>query len=133
MSRRDIHKNVWTCAEKLVDKNGYVSPIELLVKMERVTLKQVEDWRFRRVPYLERLTAGNLAKMNTIFVALREFAKASGLRPSLTVYVSWGKGPKQRLRFSQSGNSHIEEMYSTHYVRNKKQAQLQEKEGEASD
>lgn len=32
-------------------------------------------------------------------------------------YLSWGKGPKQSLRFSKSGTPHMENLFSTHYVR----------------
>jgi len=85
--------------------------------MDRLTPKQVEDWLFKRIPYLERVTVGNLSKMNTILLALREFAKSAGLKPSFTVYMSRGKGPRQRLQFSKYGNPQIEEMYATHYVR----------------
>jgi hypothetical protein len=30
--------------------------------------------------------------------------------------VSWGKGGRHPLRFSKSGNSYLEELFSTHYV-----------------
>lgn len=117
MSRHSIHTRVWECAGQLIaEKKGYVSPVELLVKMERLTPQQVEDWRFRRIPYLERVTNGNLGKMNTILLTLREFARSSQLKPSITVYMSWGIGPKQRLRFSKYGSPPVEEMYATHYV-----------------
>lgn len=120
MNRYNLSKRVWKCAGQLVAEKGYVSPVDLLVKMERLTPQQVEEWRFRRIPYLEQVTNGNLAKMNTILLALREFARSAELKPSLTVYMSWGKGPKQKLRFSKYRNPRVEEMYATHYVRQTK-------------
>ncbi|UNC91238.1 hypothetical protein [Candidatus Contubernalis alkaliaceticus] len=119
MSKQKIYERVYRCAGELLDEKGYVSPVELLVRMDRLKAKQVEDWRFRRLPYLERVTVGGLGKMNTILSALRDFAKAAGLKPSRTTYMSWGKGPKQRLRFSKYGAPRTEEMYSTHYIRQK--------------
>ncbi|MDD4335552.1 MAG: hypothetical protein PHY77_08105 [Desulfotomaculaceae bacterium] len=116
MNRYDLIKKVWVCAGELIAEKGYVSPVDLLVKMDRLTPQQVEDWRFRRIPYLERAVIGNLSKMNTILLALREFARSAELKPSLTAYMSWGKGPKQRLRFSKYGNPCVEENYYTHYV-----------------
>ncbi|MDD4766108.1 MAG: hypothetical protein PHF87_00795 [Desulfotomaculaceae bacterium] len=116
MNRNDLQKRVRVCAGELVAEKGYVSPLDLLVKMERLTPRQVEDWRLRRIPYLERVATGNLSKMNTILLALRKFARSTGLKPSPTAYMSWGKGPKQRLRFSKYGNPRVEEQYSTHYV-----------------
>lgn len=120
MSRQNLRKRVWECAGQLVAEKGYVCPVDLLVKMGRLTPKQVEDWRFRRIPYLERVATGNSAKMNTILLALQEFARSAELKPSLTAYMSWGKGPKQRLRFSKYGSPSVEEMYATHYVRQTK-------------
>jgi len=116
VNRHNLRKRVWECAGQLIAEKGYVSPVDLLVKMERLTPKQVEDWRFRRIPYLERVAVGNLAKMNTILLALREFARSTELKPSLTAYMSWGKGPKQRLRFSKYGSPSVEKTYATHYV-----------------
>ena len=116
MGKEQIYERVYCCAGELLDEKGYVSPVELLVRMDRLKAKQVEDWRFRRIPYLERVTVGGLGKMNTILQALREFARSGGLKPSRTVYMSWGKGPKVRLRFSKSGAAYMEEMYSTHYI-----------------
>ena len=28
----------------------------------------------------------------------------------------WGKGPKQRLRFTKTGEQKLEEVYATHFV-----------------
>jgi len=39
------------------------------------------------------------------------------LKPSTTVYTSWGKGQKVSLRFSQSGAPQIEDAYATHFVK----------------
>lgn len=56
MSNHDMRKHIWACAGQLVDEKGYVSAVDLLVKLKRLTKKQVEDWRFKRIPYLERVT-----------------------------------------------------------------------------
>jgi len=36
---------------------------------------------------------------------------------SYTAYKSWGKGEKQTLRFSKSGQQHIETAYTTHFLK----------------
>lgn len=99
MNRYDLRKKVWVRAGELIAEKGYVSPVDLLVRMERLTPQQVEDWRFRRIPYLERVAKGNLSKMNTILLALREFARSAELKPSLTAYMSWGKGRSRGCAF----------------------------------
>jgi hypothetical protein len=120
MSKKKIEERVRRNATELVKEKGYISPVDLFIKMEQLTPKQVEDWRFKRIPYLERVAVGNLAKLNDALVALKKFAKKQNLKPSITIYKSWGKGPKKLLRFSKTGNRYMEEMYSTHYVRPKK-------------
>ncbi len=55
--------------------------------------------------------------MNHILKTLKKFATEQELKPSLTVYKSWGKGPKKLLRFSKTGDPYMEERYATHYVR----------------
>jgi len=87
--------------------------------MGKVAPKQVEDWRFGRVPYLERVVQGSLGKCSSILASMYETAAEMGLNASYTAYMKWGKGPKQHLRFSKSGNPHIERQYATHFVSRK--------------
>jgi len=48
---------------------------------------------------------------------LQGISKEMNLKASWTAYMKYGKGPKEKLRFSKSNNKHIEERYATHYVR----------------
>ncbi|WP_249872385.1 hypothetical protein [Oceanobacillus saliphilus] len=116
MSKKKIEQQVYRYAGDLLHEKGYISVVDLLMKMERLTDKQVNDWRLKRIPYLERVMIGNLAKMNYVLITLKKFAGEKNLKPSHTVYKSWGKGPKRVLRFSKNGKSYVEEMYSTHYL-----------------
>jgi hypothetical protein len=45
----------------LVGEKGYASPLDLFLKMEKITPKLVEEWRFGKVPYLERVLHGSLS------------------------------------------------------------------------
>jgi hypothetical protein len=38
------------------------------------------------------------------------------LVPSVVDYRRWGKGPKQRLRFTKTGEPPLEEAYARHFV-----------------
>jgi hypothetical protein len=94
-----------------------VTPVELLLRLQRITKEQLEDWRFGRVPYLERVCTGNLSKLSVILRILDRHARAIGLTPSQTVYHKWGKGGKHIiLRFSKSGDPALEAAYSRHYI-----------------
>ena len=116
MSEKRIEEIVYRNAIVLFEEKGYVSPVELLVKMDCLKSKEVEDWRFKRIPYLERVIACNLRKVNLILQTLKKFAGEQNLKPSITVYKSWGKGPKKLLRFSKTGNADLEKLFSTSYV-----------------
>jgi hypothetical protein len=66
--------------------------------------------------YLEGVIAGNLTRLSRLLRILRLHSHDLKLVPSVTVYMRWGKGPKQRLRFTKSGEPKIEEAYSRHFV-----------------
>ncbi len=104
----------------LVAEKGYVSPVDLFIKMKVISSQDYQDWRMGRIAYLEKVTSGGLGKLNTILGELRAYAHSQGWYPSKTVYNKWGKGYKKRLRFSKSGRSNLEEIYATHYVKRKR-------------
>jgi hypothetical protein len=68
------------------------------------------------VPYLERVIDCNLPRLSRVLRILRFHAHDLNLKPSMTVYMRWGKGPKQRLRFTRTGDPNLEEAYSRHFV-----------------
>ena len=100
----------------ILNRQGYVSVVDVLVEMQSLTPAHLEDWRFGRVPYLERVVQGNLSKLSAIVREIRRVAEEQGLKPSETVYRKWGKGPKRPLRFSKHGEAHVERAYATHWV-----------------
>jgi hypothetical protein len=54
--------------------------------------KDYENWRMKRIPYLERVIKINFGKTNFIMKTLRRNCINGNLYPSLTDYKSWGKG-----------------------------------------
>ena len=62
---------------------------------------------------------------------MRVYAQKTGLKPSFCYYKRWGvknkgqgRGAVIPLRFSRSGDAEIERRYATHYVDEKRIAQL---------
>ncbi len=117
MNRAEIRKKTRAAATDLVTEKGYVSPVDLFIKMKVISPQDHQDWRMGRIAYLEKVTSGGLGKLNTILEELRAYARYQGWYPSKTAYNKWGKGHKKRLRFSKSGRSNLEEIYATHYVK----------------
>lgn len=93
-----------------------VAPVDVLVRMQLLEPEQLLAWRQGRVPYLEKVLRANLTRLSRLLRLLRFHAHDLNLKPSLTVYMRWGKGPKQRLRFSKTGEPKLEEAYSRHFV-----------------
>jgi hypothetical protein len=67
------------------------------------------------VPYLERVAEANLARLNTALQLLGEWARHRHLNPSETVYVAWTRD-RHRLRFTRTGNPHLERTWRTHWI-----------------
>lgn len=107
----------------ILETTNFVAPVELLLRLQRITKQQYEDWRSGRIPYLERVCAGNLSTLNVILRILDQHARAIGLKPSQTVYHKWGRGGKHIvLRFSKTGSPALEAAYSRHYVATRRPA-----------
>ena len=66
--------------------------------------------------YLEAVIHCNLTRLSRLLRILRFHAHDLNLVPSATVYRRWGKGPKQRLRFTKTGDPNLEEAYARHFV-----------------
>jgi ubiquinone/menaquinone biosynthesis C-methylase UbiE len=110
--RKKVHSAMYT----LIKEKGVASPAEVLIAIGVLPKEKYDDWRFGRIPYLEKVCQINLSKLSTIHQEIRAFAQKNNLKPSWTDYRKWGKGNRIRLRFSKSGNERVEELYATHYV-----------------
>jgi len=93
-----------------------VTPVDVLIGMGLLKPDDLEAWRRGRIPYLERVIGCNLIRLSRLLRILRFHAHDLKLMPSATVYLRWGKGPKQPLRFTKTGDSRLEEAYARHFV-----------------
>jgi hypothetical protein len=111
-----LEKKVRYFMEQLIHEKGYVSSVDILMRMNFLSRKDYEDWRFGRVDYLEKVCKVNLKKLSTINKTIRRFSSEMDLKESYTAYNKYGKGKREKLRFSKSGDENIEKAYSTHYL-----------------
>jgi hypothetical protein len=102
--------------ETLLAKGKVVAPVDVLVQMGLLDPKRLEDWRRGRVPYLEKVIDCNLTRLSRLLRILQFHAHDLNLKPSTTAYMRWGKGPKQRIRFTKTGDRKLEEAYARHFV-----------------
>jgi len=107
----------------LCKEKGYISFVDLFIKLGYLELQDYEKWRRGQIPYLEKVINLNLKKISYLMKAVKANCEKGNLRASQTVYKSWGKGSKKTLRFSKSGTRNIEELYSTHFLMTKEKKQ----------
>lgn len=100
----------------ILAKGNIVAPVDVMIGMDLLRPDQLEQWRRGQVPYLEWAIAGNLSRLSRLLRILRFHAHGLNLRQSVTVYMRRGKGARQRLRFTKSGDAKLEEAYATHFV-----------------
>jgi hypothetical protein len=111
-----LYPKVERAVAAILKKGKVVAPVDVLVVMGLLAPGQLEDWRRGRIPYLERVIDGNLARLSRLLRILRFHAHDLNLEPSIAVYLRRGRGPRLALRFTKSGNSKLEEAYARHFV-----------------
>jgi hypothetical protein len=115
--RQDIERALSPVTSELLREKGYICFVDVLMKLGYLSPSDYENWRFKRVPYLERVITLNLSTINFLMKTVRRNSLNSHLKPSMTVYKSWGKSKKTLLQFSKSGDPTIETAYATHFVK----------------
>ena len=116
MNNTDLRNKIKLIGKEIIEEKGYLTSIDVLLKLEYLSEKDYENWRFGKVEYLEKVCDVNLKKLSTINKTIKEISGQWNLKKSWTGYNKYGKGKKIRLRFSKSGNEQIEEAYATHYI-----------------
>lgn len=111
-----LHPRIERAVATILAKGKVVAPVDVLVAMDLLAPEKLDAWRQGRVPYLERVIHCNLTQLSRLLRILRCHAHDLNLAPSVTAYMRQGKGPKQRLRFTKTGDPKLEEAYARHFV-----------------
>lgn len=119
VNREELEKKLSNITSALLKEKGYISLVDVFIGLGYLSEKDVEEWRMKRIPYLEKCIGVNLSKASYIVKTVRSNCIKGKLKESYTSYKSWGKGKKSALRFSKSGQSNIEEAYATHFIKPK--------------
>ncbi len=131
-----LEERVVRAAEAALDAQGYVSPVDVLLRIGWLAPTDLDRWRQGRVECLERVVQAGLGKQTTAMRELRAWAGARGLRPAETVYRARTRD-RRELRFSVGGRPEIEQAYRTHWVSSemseRKVERLTERVGAAPD
>ena len=93
-----------------------VTTVDVLVGMDILRARDLEDWRLGRIPFLERVIQGNLSKLRRLLRVLGYYCHDLNLIASTAAYARLGKGPSSPLRFTKTGESRLEAIYARHFV-----------------
>ncbi len=116
-NKKKLEARIHTALFQQLEKNGFATPVQLLLDLGVLEKADYTAWRHGKVDYLERVCKANLSKLSAIQAELRSYAHAHNLRPAWTSYKAWGvKGKSKDLRFSKSGLPALEKNYATHYL-----------------
>lgn len=116
MKNNDLEQEVKRLVNSLRYEKGLVCAVDILQRLDYISKKDYEDWRFGRIDYLEGVCNANLSKLTLINKTIKKTAIDLKLDESWTGYNQYGKGKNSKLRFSKSGNENIEKVYATHYI-----------------
>ena len=117
MNRQLLQAELSVVTSKLFREKGYIAFVDVFMELGYLDPKEYENWRMKRVPYLERVITTNLNKISFIMKTVRKNCRNGDCKESWTGYRSWGKGRKVTLRFSKSGEEAIERTYATHFLK----------------
>jgi hypothetical protein len=120
MNNKELEKKVKQFTSELAYRKGYVCSVDILLKLGFITEEDHQDWRFGKIPYLEKACQANLRKLSFVNRFIRKYSAEWNLEASWTEYNKWGKGPKKRLIFSISRDPQIERLYATHFLNKKR-------------
>jgi len=93
--------------------------VDVLIKLGFITEADFQNWRFGKIPYLEKVCQANLHKLSAVNRLIRKYSAECNPEALWTEYNKWGKGPKKRLIFSKSRGHKIESLYATHFLNKK--------------
>ena len=124
MDKKNLTGQIHNAMYQNIRKKGWVAPVYVLLDIGVLSKESLENWRFGKVPFLEKVCQANLRQLSGIMHEIRAYAVKNKLKPSWTSYHQWGKNNKVKLRFSKSGDENIENHYATHFLDEKRIAEL---------
>jgi hypothetical protein len=110
-----LEDRVARAAAGALERQQYVCALDVLVGLDWLALPWVEDWRHRKLPFLEAGMPTAPAKVAAAMRGFDAWVAAAGLRPSEVAYVARSVG-REPLQFSRSGDPAIERAYRTHWT-----------------
>lgn len=95
--RRDpMYPQVERAVAAILASSKVVAPVDVIVQLGWLSTADLENWRFGRVPYLERVIRCNLTRLSRFLRILGFHCHELNLTASQTAYVKWARAGRQR-------------------------------------
>lgn len=102
-------------AERTLDEQRFVRPVDVLVGLGWIADANVERWQQGRFDPLEQVMGTNPDSHRTALAELSAWAQARGLRPEEWTYLT-DRGPRRPLHFStRADDAETEQAFRTHW------------------
>lgn len=72
MNRNQLESKLSVVTSELLQEKEYISFVDIFIKLNYLDRKEYENWRMKRIPYLERVITTNLSTINFIMKTVRK-------------------------------------------------------------
>jgi hypothetical protein len=95
LNRQNLERALSTITAELLKEKGYICFVDILMKLGSLSQSDYENWRLRRVPYLERVLTLNLSSINFMieFIPIKSLAAKGSDAPGS--YAGHSRFPSQ--------------------------------------
>jgi hypothetical protein len=116
MKKTPIEERVAKSADALLNSQGYVTPIEILMGAGFLQYSHVNNWRKGIIQHVEKTIQAKPETINETMESFQSWAREKRLRSAQAAQLLRTKGPRTELQFSESGNPEVEKLYRTYYI-----------------
>jgi hypothetical protein len=110
-----LERRVVTAAEQALQRQRYVSPLDVLTGLGWLPPGPVQQWRQGRSPHLEAAAAVSADRLADALEVFHRWVHGRGLRPAEIDYVAATRD-RRPLRFTDAGDAAVESAYRTHWM-----------------
>ncbi|BCJ44619.1 hypothetical protein GCM10010168_14320 [Actinoplanes ianthinogenes] len=110
-----LERRVVAAAEGALERQKYVSPLDVLTGIGWVPAGLVTDWRQGRAACLEAVAAVSADRLADAMEIFHRWVASRGLRAGEVEYLAATRD-RRALRFTEAGDAAVESAYRTHWT-----------------
>jgi hypothetical protein len=103
-------------AEELLDRQGQVSTLDLLLALGYLRSSHIRDWKRGMLAHLELAASADPESWARAMEVFHLWGEERGLRRALVDYPAMNRAGVRYLRFTETGDRILEDLYRTAYV-----------------